>query len=63
MLYLWRPAASNGRIEATGIDAAKIAGRIETAVFDISWPQFLVLLVISVVLFAFALARFRSFLK
>jgi hypothetical protein len=40
-----------------------IAGRIETAVFDISWLQFLVLLVISVVLFAFALARFRSFLQ
>jgi ABC-2 type transport system permease protein len=31
--------------------------------FDIVWPQFLALLVISAVLFVFALARFRSFLK
>jgi ABC-2 type transport system permease protein len=31
--------------------------------FDIVWPQFLALLVISLVLFVFALARFRSFLK
>jgi ABC-2 type transport system permease protein len=31
--------------------------------FDIVWPQFLALLVISFFLFVFALARFRSFLK
>jgi ABC-2 type transport system permease protein len=30
---------------------------------DIFWPQFLALPVISLVLFSFALARFRSFLK
>ena len=60
LLYLWRPAASNGHIEATGIDAAKIAGRIETAIFDISWRNSF-LRVISVVLLAFASSTLPQF--